>query len=80
MRVVRSTLGEQPELIPVIAQAPGPFYQSALSPRAASGGGALDPVPYLARLRDVPLFELTGEVDFEAAKELCLELLGQARV
>lgn len=57
--------------LPAMMKSSGPFYQ-----RTDGRFWRPDDIPakqsYLDVLRDVPVFELSGRIDFEAATELCL--------
>ena len=72
--VERCRLRERPELTGFIAKRPGPFCRSSVR---AHGGSApvVDLAPYLEQLGELPVLELRGGVDFEAATEHCLSLL-----
>lgn len=77
IEIKRSTLGERPDLIPLLAKHPGPFYRGPVAllerPRSVH---ALDPRPYLDALGDLPVVEIGGKANFLRAAILCEELLG----
>ena len=72
-RLHRTELDRRPDLLAAVAKSPGPFH---LGPR----GAWLPPLTsdHLQHLVRVPLFEITGGVDFERACNLCLEILERA--
>lgn len=72
--VSRVSLGERRDLLDAIVKAPGPFFElpGGQPPR---GVHAIAPEQYLEHLSGVPVYEVTGRVDFEAAVRACLELL-----
>jgi len=53
------------DLLPAVMKSPGPFYQYA-DGRFFSDDTPLDPKPYLAALADVPFYEASGRIDFDA--------------
>ncbi|MGD2044643.1 MAG: HprK-related kinase B [Gemmatimonadota bacterium] len=63
-------LGDRIELLPLIAKSPGLFYEPDLEAPTDLGDER-----YLEVLRDVPVVEITGRQDFDAAQRLCLEAL-----
>lgn len=67
-------LGSRPDLWPTLLKTPGPLY---VGPGDRRGPNSLDvdPAPYLEILASVPVIEITGAVDFEAAADVVLELL-----
>ena len=75
-RVQQTSLTDRPELLAAIVKSPGPFHVdargSALAPLTP------DAAAYLRHLARVPVFEISGGVDFERAANICVELL-QAR-
>ncbi|HZL86537.1 MAG TPA: HprK-related kinase B [Candidatus Krumholzibacteria bacterium] len=74
-RLREASLADRPDLLAAIAKSPGPFH-------VGRGGNLQAPVRpdsegYLRHLARVPLFEITGGVDFARASDLCMELLPQ---
>ncbi|WP_417783662.1 HprK-related kinase B [Terasakiella pusilla] len=68
-------LSARPELLhKAIMKSPGPFYQYADGSFFADTTD-LDPVPYLEALQDVPIYEASGTIDFDAAARFCLKEL-----
>lgn len=69
-----TSLQQSPELIAALMKSPGPFYcqtngeflQNGLIPLAET---------YQQRLGQIPVLELNGKIDFEAAKKLVLNAL-----
>lgn len=75
LTIERVDLTERTELLhKAIMKSPGPFYQYADGSFFADTT-ALDPAPYLAALKDVPIYEASGTIDFEAAAHFCLKEL-----
>lgn len=72
-------LEQRPDLLPAIMKSPGPFYEptDGVWPK---GKIEVDAAPYLANLAGVRVFEVVGRVDFEAATELCLDLIRSRQV
>ncbi|MEN8179755.1 MAG: HprK-related kinase B [Pseudomonadota bacterium] len=63
-------LDQRPDLLSAIMKSPGPFYQYA------DGGffqdtTALDEQTYLRLLKDIPVFEARGKIDFAGLKHRC---------
>jgi HprK-related kinase B len=76
IELVRSSLGERPDLVPLIAKHPGPFHRGPIASIAGAGSvHALDPKPYLEQLEAMPVVEIRGTANFARAAEACLELL-----
>ncbi|MEG3619227.1 HprK-related kinase B [Magnetovibrio sp. PR-2] len=66
-------LAKRPELLErAIMKSPGPFYQFA-DGSFLQDDMPLDPAPYLDMLKDIPIFEVSGTIDFDAATQFCLE-------
>ena len=69
-------LAERPDLLSAIVKSPGPFFQSP-------GGvfwtdrSELDAASYLHALDGVQVWEVTGQIDFDALFDAGAELLGQ---
>tara|TARA_B100000700_G_scaffold115723_1_gene130169 strand:- start:29753 stop:30919 length:1167 start_codon:yes stop_codon:yes gene_type:complete len=64
LRCERVDLNQRPELLDALMKSPGPFYQDAHG-RFLSDQVPLDPEPYLAALGEVPVYEVSGTVDFD---------------
>jgi HprK-related kinase B len=73
-KVTRTTLGDSPHLISIVAKHPGPFYRGGAVRSGNDSVHALDPAPYFAALKHVPVVEISGALDFELAQRLCIEL------
>ena len=69
----RAELDSRPDLLTAVAKNPGPFH-------LGSRGAFVAPMAthHLQHLSRVPLFEITGGVDFERACSMCLEILERA--
>jgi hypothetical protein len=72
--VSRVPLRERPDLLSAIVKGPGPFFELP-GGRPPRGVHAVAPEHYLEHLSGVPVYEVTGRVDFEAAVRACLELV-----
>lgn len=68
----RTTLDRQPELLATVVKPPGPFWTGGRSDRAL----AAPEESYLRCLRGVPVIEASGGVDFDAAVDAALEVVG----
>lgn len=66
-------LDRRPDLLAALAKAPGPFYR-ARSGRFARPDDPLDHAAYARLLAGVPVYELSGRVDFEAAVQALARL------
>ena len=73
-RIDTVDLASRPDLLGAIMKSPGPFFQSLAGDFIADDAD-LTPGPYLAMLRDRPIYEASGSIDFDAAMEFCLSLL-----
>ena len=69
-------LAERPELLGTIMKSPGPFYQYA-DGHFHADDTAFDPAAYLRALEGVPVFEVTGRIDFPRISERIAALLHQ---
>ncbi len=67
-------LAQRPELLGTIMKSPGPFYQYA-DGRFHADDTAFDNAAYLQALQGVPVFEVTGRVDFLRISERIAALL-----
>lgn len=67
----RCKFGDRPELASLLARRPGPFCRGQRAARSQ----VIDLAPFLHQLAELPVLELRGRVDFEAASELCQDLL-----
>lgn len=75
LEIERYRLRQRPELTGFIAKRPGPFCRSSVRAHGGSAAPVVDLAPYLDQLGELPVLELRGGVDFEAATEQCLSLL-----
>lgn len=75
-----TTLAHSPELLAAIIKSPGPFYADA-NGKFLSLEQALEEnratESYFQQLGDVPCWELTGKIDFQAASQLVLKQLAK---
>ncbi|WP_036300802.1 HprK-related kinase B [Methylomarinum vadi] len=61
-------LSERRELLAAIMKSPGPFYQQN-DGRFLTGDEKPNEAAYLAELGDIPVYEVTGRVDFKALQD-----------
>lgn len=73
----RVELGERRDLLGAIMKSPGPFYHDT-GGNFQSDHSAFDDNAYLEALRGVPVFEVTGGVDFSTASARVAALLSQS--
>lgn len=71
----RVDLASRPDLLGALMKSPGPFYQDAAGDFQRDDT-ALDSVRYLQVLRDTPIYEVCGGVDFSALIEPINRLTG----
>jgi HprK-related kinase B len=75
--VVRSVdIAGRPDLLAAFMKAPGLFYLANGKPPAADT--APDPAAYIQALKNTPVYEISGGVDFPRAVAACQELLAGA--
>lgn len=70
----QTNLQESPHLIPALMKSPGPFYCDA-NGHFLENGIIPDATSYQQRLGDIPVLELNGKVDFDAAKKLIFDTI-----
>lgn len=68
-RLTPVDLATRPDLLGAIVKSPGPFYQHPDGEFEPNGAAPALP-PYLAALKGVPVFEVTGRIDFDALATL----------
>jgi HprK-related kinase B len=77
-KVTESGLKKRPDLLSAIMKSPGPFYQAAdgsfWTDRSEMATGT-----YLDALAGVRVWEVTGQIDFDALFDAGSDLLGQTR-
>jgi HprK-related kinase B len=61
------------ELLHTVMKSPGPFFQDRLG-EFIQDDEALQPAPYLALLKGVPIYEVTGKIDFAGLSGLCMKM------
>jgi len=76
--VTKVDLPERKDLLPAIMKSPGPFYQTREGP-FWTDSTPLDPGAYIAALEAVQMWEVTGQIDFDALFDAGTELLGGAQ-
>lgn len=67
------SLAEHPDLLAAFMKDPGVFYEPESD--EPDDAAVVGPEDYLHMLRDVPILEFSGGVDFDAAAEACLRFL-----
>ncbi|MES9833074.1 MAG: HprK-related kinase B [Candidatus Thiodiazotropha sp. DIVDIV] len=68
-------LSERSELLKAVMKSPGPFYQDQQG-RFLEDEDPLPTEPYQTLLKRVSVYEVTGQLDFEALTALCFERWG----
>ncbi len=74
VRVEQVDLQQRSELLGAIMKSPGPFYQYA-DGSFFQDTTELEAQPYLRVLSDVPVYEVSGGVDFDVAVDRLLQLV-----
>lgn len=69
LRVTETTAAERPDLLPAFMKSPGVFYQPL------AGAPTFTESEYVEQLKDCPLIELSGGLDFDRAATLGAEWL-----
>ncbi|MFC1325939.1 MAG: HprK-related kinase B [gamma proteobacterium symbiont of Ctena orbiculata] len=75
VRLAKIAIAQRGELLSAVMKSPGPFYQDGLGDFLRDDE-PLQPAPYLALLKSVPVYEVTGRMDFNELSGLCLEQWG----
>jgi HprK-related kinase B len=75
VKMIKVDISQRSELLNAVMKSPGPFFQDVLG-EFLSDDDVLLPAPYLALLKSVPIYEVTGKIDFTALSGLCLNLWG----
>jgi HprK-related kinase B len=75
VRLKKIDITRRPALLKAVMKSPGPFYQDALGD-FLQDDRPLQPDPYLAMLKPVPVYEVTGRMDFAELSELCFRQWG----
>lgn len=70
-RFDRVSIDERPDLLGAVMKSPGPFFQRRDGSFLADGE-LPDAAPYQAALAGIPVFELSGAIDFTRAAQHCL--------
>ncbi|MEW8143704.1 MAG: HprK-related kinase B [Candidatus Thiodiazotropha endolucinida] len=73
VKMTKVDIAQRSELLNAVMKSPGPFFQDSLG-EFISDDEPLQPAPYLDLLKRVPIYEVTGKIDFAGLKELCLKL------
>ncbi|MET1412478.1 HprK-related kinase B [Roseibium sp. HPY-6] len=74
--VSKISLNDRPDLLAAIMKSPGPFYQTSEGP-FWTDRSPLETSAYLSALKDIQVWEVTGQIDFDALFDAGTELLGQ---
>ncbi|MEW8508267.1 MAG: HprK-related kinase B [Candidatus Thiodiazotropha sp.] len=75
VKLARIDISKRSELLNAVMKSPGPFYQDGLGDFLRDDE-PLQPAPYLALLERVPVYEVTGRIDFNELSRLCVEKWG----
>ncbi|MEO0980219.1 MAG: HprK-related kinase B [Pseudomonadota bacterium] len=73
--VTKVGLSERTDLLSAIMKSPGPFYQTSQG-SFWTDTTPLDPGAYIDALKNVQVWEVTGQIDFDALFDAGTELLG----
>ncbi|MBX2832511.1 MAG: HprK-related kinase B [Rhodospirillales bacterium] len=73
-RITEVDLNDRRDLLAAVMKSPGPFYQLADGSMHA-GNSVLDEESYLSTFQNVPVYEVTGRVDFDQIAKHCLDRL-----
>ena len=73
-RVATVDLAQRDDVLGAIMKSPGPFYQYP-DGRFLGDEDPLPVAPYLETLADIPIYEVSGRVDFDALNSYCREQL-----
>ena len=73
-RVTAVDIGQRRELLAALMKSPGPFYQHA-DGSFHSDTAAFDEQSYLDVLDGVTIYEITGQIDFDAAGKQLIDVL-----
>lgn len=74
-KITRVDLAQRRDLLAAVMKSPGPFYQRADGSMYESDA-VLAAEPYLATFAGVPVYEVTGQVDFDRIAQQCEALFG----
>jgi HprK-related kinase B len=75
LKMTKIDIAQRSELLSAVMKSPGPFFQDGLG-EFLRDDEALQSEAYLAMLKSVPVYEVTGRIDFSQLCELCLKLWG----
>jgi HprK-related kinase B len=78
VKMTKVDITQRSELLDAVMKSPGPFYQDGLG-EFLRDDEAPRPAPYLALLKSVPIYEVTGKIDFAGLTELCFNFWGNVR-
>jgi HprK-related kinase B len=78
VKLTKVDIAQRSELLNAVMKSPGPFFQDVLG-EFLSDDEVLKPEPYQALLKSVPVYEVTGKIDFAELSGLCLNLWGNER-
>ncbi|MES9945565.1 MAG: HprK-related kinase B [Candidatus Thiodiazotropha sp.] len=73
LKLTKIDIAQRSELLNAVMKSPGPFFQDSLG-EFIRDDEALQPAPYLTLLKSVPIYEVTGKIDFAELSGLCLKL------
>ncbi|MES9992340.1 MAG: HprK-related kinase B [Candidatus Thiodiazotropha sp.] len=72
VKLAKIDITQRSELLNAVMKSPGPFYQDALGDFLRDDE-PLQPAPYQALLKSIPVYEVTGRIDFDELSGLCLK-------
>jgi HprK-related kinase B len=75
VKLTKVDIAQRSELLNAVMKSPGPFFQDSLG-EFLGDDEALQPAAYLTLLNSVPIYEVTGKIDFAGLSGLCLDLWG----
>lgn len=71
-KIYKVNIQNRQDLLPALMKSPGPFYQYQ-NGSLYQDDTTLDEQDYLAHLKGISVYEVTGKIDFDFAKQYCLE-------
>jgi HprK-related kinase B len=75
VKMTKVDIGQRRELLEAVMKSPGPFFQDSLG-EFIGDDAPLQPEPYLELLKGVPIYEVTGKIDFNALSGVCIKAWG----
>ncbi|MEW8028944.1 MAG: HprK-related kinase B [Candidatus Thiodiazotropha sp.] len=75
VKMTKVDIAQRSELLNAVMKSPGPFFQDGLGDFIRDDE-PLRPAPYLDLLKSVPVYEVTGRIDFAELSGLCFKSWG----